>query len=293
MLRATARVHLRAMAASLGRIARSTAAPEEDVITDGSDVAPGAAPVHARGRPHLGGASRPERGCAGDRSLRAGHRRHDAGDTARAAPSRRRRGERRRCRLDNGFGGVTPNGDYQIRVAGRPGAAGAVGERDRQPARRIRGDRAGRRLHLGREQLLLPADAVAQRSGQRPAERGALPARRGDRRALERHAGADRDTAAYYAIRHGPGVDYVRAHEHAGIESTLTLGIAEDAAIKLSMLRLTNRATARRRLAVTAYVEWTLGVLREHTQHQVHTDVRRPTGTRSSRGTPSTRSSRG
>ena len=36
------------------------------------------------------------------------------------------------------------------------------------PPRRLPGHRAGRRVHLGREQLLLPAHALAQRSGERP-----------------------------------------------------------------------------------------------------------------------------
>ena len=41
--------------------------------------------------------------------------------------------------------------------------------------------------------------------------------------------------------------------------------------MKLSLLEVTNRGTKPRKLTVTAYVEWTLGVLREHTRHQVLT----------------------
>ena len=94
-------------------------------------------------------------------------------------------------RFDNGYGGLTEAGDYQMRVRGDCVPPGALGERGRQPARRVRRERAGRRLHLGGEQLLLPAHPLAQRSGERPRVRGALPARRGERGALERDASAD------------------------------------------------------------------------------------------------------
>ncbi len=73
-----------------------------------------------------------------------------------------------------------------------------------------------------------------------------------------------------YTIHHWPGASSFE-HEHEGIVSRLTLGLAPAAAVKVSLLRLTNRNARPRRISVTAYVEWTLGVLREHTQHQVHT----------------------
>ncbi len=74
-----------------------------------------------------------------------------------------------------------------------------------------------------------------------------------------------------YVVRHGPGAS-VFEHLRDGIASTLVLGLAEDEAVKLSLLRLTNTGTGPRRIALTAYAEWTLGVLREHTQHQVQTE---------------------
>ena len=49
------------------------------------------------------------------------------------------------------------------------------------------------------------------------------------------------------------------------------MGLAPEEAVKLSILRITNRGSTPRKLAVTGYMEWTLGVLREHTQHQVRT----------------------
>jgi cyclic beta-1,2-glucan synthetase len=78
-------------------------------------------------------------------------------------------------------------------------------------------------------------------------------------------------TDANYTVRHGPGAS-VFEHDHAGIETTLTLGIAEDAAVKISVLRVTNRGAVVRRLTMTAYTEWALGAQREHTQHQVHAE---------------------
>jgi len=73
-----------------------------------------------------------------------------------------------------------------------------------------------------------------------------------------------------YTVEHDAGSSRF-VHQHAGIESVLTLGIAEHAPVKISRLRLKNTSDRPRRISVTAYVEWTLGVLREHTQHQLHT----------------------
>ncbi len=73
-----------------------------------------------------------------------------------------------------------------------------------------------------------------------------------------------------YTARHGAGSS-IFEHHHAGIETHLTMAMAEGAAAKLSVLRITNRDDRPRRLTVTAYAEWTLGVQREHTQHQVRT----------------------
>ncbi|HEU5041471.1 MAG TPA: protein ndvB, partial [Gemmatimonadales bacterium] len=73
-----------------------------------------------------------------------------------------------------------------------------------------------------------------------------------------------------YTVRHGPGASTFE-HERDGIATTLTLGLPHDAAVKLSLLRLTNTGTGPRRISLTAYAEWTLGVLREHTQHLVQT----------------------
>ena len=73
-----------------------------------------------------------------------------------------------------------------------------------------------------------------------------------------------------YRVRHGQGASFFE-HSRDGIGSHLTVGMADDAPVKLSLLRLTNTGARPRRLVVTSYVEWTLGVMREHTQHQICT----------------------
>jgi cyclic beta-1,2-glucan synthetase len=74
----------------------------------------------------------------------------------------------------------------------------------------------------------------------------------------------------HFTVRHAPGTSSF-SHQHGDIASHLILGLAPDEAVKLSVLRLSNRGDKVRRLRITTYMEWTLGVLREHTQHQVQT----------------------
>ncbi len=75
---------------------------------------------------------------------------------------------------------------------------------------------------------------------------------------------------AAFTVRHSAGSSTF-THEYAGIASELTLGMAADDPVRISILRLTNHDRRRRHLTLTAYAEWTLGVMREHTQHQVCT----------------------
>ncbi len=68
----------------------------------------------------------------------------------------------------NGIGGFTPDGrEYVITTTARRPHARAVGERARQSVVRHRRERERRRVHLVRERSRLPADALAQRPGQR------------------------------------------------------------------------------------------------------------------------------
>ncbi|MDH5233591.1 MAG: carbohydrate-binding protein [Gemmatimonadota bacterium] len=77
-------------------------------------------------------------------------------------------------------------------------------------------------------------------------------------------------TDATYDVEHAPGATHFR-HEHEGIASHLTLAMAGEDPVKLAVLRLTNRGAHARRLTLTSYVEWTLGVLREQTLHRIQT----------------------
>jgi cyclic beta-1,2-glucan synthetase len=73
-----------------------------------------------------------------------------------------------------------------------------------------------------------------------------------------------------WEVRHGAG-STAFVHDHDGIRSELLLGAPEDAAVKISVLRLRNDSSRRRRLTLTAFAEWTLGARRDLTQHQVQT----------------------
>ena len=83
---------------------------------------------------------------------------------------------------------------------------------------------------------------------------------------------------ATYTVRHRAGASTFD-HETGGISTHLTLGLAEEAMVKLSILRITNRGNRLRRLRLTSYVEWTLGFLRERTRHQVRTEFEAATET--------------
>ncbi len=73
-----------------------------------------------------------------------------------------------------------------------------------------------------------------------------------------------------YQVRHEPGRT-TYWHRHDELATELQLGLPEDAAVRLSLLRVTNHGDRPRHLTLTAYAEWTLGVQREHTWRQLHT----------------------
>ena len=291
MLRATARVHIACDGRSLGRDPRRRRWPDEPPADELDEPA-----LEPPGRPARSDSrvSRAVRriGAAASRRVLAPLGATPLGVPAVAAAIRRSAAAPTDAST-TASAASPPDGDYEIRVDGDRGAAGAVVQRDRQPARRLRGHRARRRLHLGREQLLLPAHAVAQRSGQRSGR-----ARRstcGTRRPASCGAptpGPIREDAPLHRPprRRAPRRSSTST---AASRPRLTLGMAEDAPVKIALLRVTNRGDRPRRLTLTTYVEWTLGVLREHTQHQVRTAFDREQQARSSRGTPSTRSSPG
>ena len=164
------------------------------------------------------------RSCSGDRGdlADAARSRRDPARAASARRSCRRAGapaptprdrvdrRRRRSTLANGLGGFADDGrEYVDRARRRRGDAAAVGERHRQPALRHDGHRVGLGAHLVGEQPREPADAVRQRSGDRPDGRGALhPRRRDGRRRGRRRRARCRATPASgrFVIRHAAGV---------------------------------------------------------------------------------------
>ena len=80
-----------------------------------------------------------------------------------------------------------------------------------------------------------------------------------------------------YVVTHGAGFSTFQ-HLHRDVESVMHVGVAERDPVKITRLRLTNRGRKKKRLTVTYFAEWTLGVQREHTQHQVVTDYDRKLG---------------
>src|SRR2546428_7433744 len=86
-----------------------------------------------------------------------------------------------------------------------------------------------------------------------------------------------RSGASPYVIRHGQG--YTRfEHVSHGVVLELLQLVPLDDPIKLSRLTLANESGRPRRLSVTAYVEWVLGVSRPAAAPFVGTQIDRKTG---------------
>ena len=77
-----------------------------------------------------------------------------------------------------------------------------------------------------------------------------------------------------YLIRHEPGRTEFQ-HNHAGLTTVLTLGMPEQDVVKIAKLAITNDTATPRHVTVTHYADLCLGVMREHTQHQVRTQFNR------------------
>lgn len=84
----------------------------------------------------------------------------------------------------------------------------------------------------------------------------------------------DRDP---YVARHGPGFSEFE-HTSRGIALHLHQSVPLDDPVKLSRLRLRNESGRRRRLSVTAYVEWVLGTTRSVPVMQIVTERDESTG---------------
>ncbi|HEX9054053.1 MAG TPA: glucoamylase family protein [Gemmatimonadales bacterium] len=267
MLRATARVHLYCDGRSPARIleaATARDAPPSEVpaaLPSPARVSELAAPpalrallrVVGRTLPRL--SSAPLAPASAAPSGAPGAARADFGGAAAA--------------FENGFGGLTPGGDYEIRVGGdhvppapwanvvaNPRGGFVVTERG-AGFTWAESSHSFRLTPWHNDPVSDPASDVLYLRDEDTGEAwSATPA-------PIRHDGP-------YTVRHGAGMSSFE-HRHAGLATSLVLRLADDRAVKLSLLRVTNLGARARRLTVTAFVEWTLGVLREHTQHQVQT----------------------
>ncbi len=86
-----------------------------------------------------------------------------------------------------------------------------------------------------------------------------------------------REESGEYVVRHGHG--YTRyEHESHGVALELLQFVPVDAPIKISRLLLTNHSSRSRRLSVTAYLEWVLGVARSGSAPYLTTEMDVATG---------------
>ncbi|MGH7288264.1 MAG: hypothetical protein ACREI8_09640, partial [Myxococcota bacterium] len=81
-----------------------------------------------------------------------------------------------------------------------------------------------------------------------------------------------REEAWPYVIRHGQGYSRFE-HTSNGIELELLQLVPVRDSVKISRLRLTNQSGRKRRLSVTAYAEWVLGVSRSRSAPYVVTEI--------------------
>ena len=81
----------------------------------------------------------------------------------------------------------------------------------------------------------------------------------------------------FYVARHGPGFSQFE-HTTRGIALELHQSVPLDDPVKISRLRIRNLSGRRRRLSITAYVEWVLGVTRAVLARQIITGRDEATG---------------
>ncbi len=83
--------------------------------------------------------------------------------------------------------------------------------------------------------------------------------------------------AEQYLIKHGQGYT-IFEHASHGIQQNLLIFVPVDASVKISLLRLRNETERKRRISVTSYVEWVMGVERSRMAPHVITEVDKDTG---------------
>jgi cyclic beta-1,2-glucan synthetase len=269
MLRATARGVIECDGRSLSVVAESWNETQEieaeqhapTVRSRASGQRPEYAPVDVRR----------VRGLASERTTAADSRRGlAAGDGKDAAP-----GTPQAPRvLDNGTGGLVDGGDYEISVRADELPPAPWANVIANPvAGFIVTERGAGCTWVGNAQFYRLTPWHNDPVTDPPSD--VLYLRDDDTGELWSPTPAPLRTGAPYTVRHSAGRSTF-VHSRGRIQSRLVLGMAGDDSLRLSLLRLTNHDTRPRRIAVTSYVEWALGPLREHTQHQVVTTFDQP-----------------
>ncbi len=274
MLRATARLHIPCDGRALGRIT-DDAAPYD--AADADKDAEEAAPVELRSpeRRRQSRVARTVRRLGGllPSSLSpSGH-----GPAPRHPPAEPASHQSPAAGLDNGFGRLTSDGAYEIDVAGdRVPPAPWINVVANRAGGFIVSERGGSCTWAENSYFyrLTPwhndpvSDPVTDAIYLQDADAGGLWSA----------TPGPVDSGAPFRVRHGQGYTSFET-VHDGIRSHLTLGMADEAPVRVSVLRVTNEGSRARRLVVTSYVEWALGALREHTQHTIQTSFDAATGT--------------
>ncbi|MGE0553870.1 MAG: glucoamylase family protein [Gemmatimonadales bacterium] len=171
--------------------------------------------------------------------------------------------------FDNGLGGLTPDGAYEIRVAGdRLPPAPWVNVIANPHGGFIVSERGAGFTWAENSYFFRLTPWHNDPVGDPPTE--VIYLRDAASGELWCPTPAPVRTASPYTVRHAPGSSTFR-HQHRGIATRLRLGMAPDRAVKCAVLELTNLGSAPRRLTMTAFAEWTLGVRRERTQSHVLT----------------------
>ena len=267
MLRATARVHVPCDGRSLGRAVKRLVA--DDPVVQEESSAPYRRTTRRRDRttPPMVRAFRRLAARVLDREPAA-----DPGarsPVVEAAPPPRANVRGDPLLLDNGLGGLTSAHDYEIRLHGDalpPAPWSNVIANPRGGF--VVTEQGGGFSWAGNSYFyrLTPwhNDPVCDPTGD------ALYLRDDDTGEVWTPTPAPIRHVSPYVVRHSAGVTTF-AHTHDGIASMLTLGVPHDDPVKLSLLRLANDTARPRRITVTAYVEWTLGVSRERTRQHIQT----------------------
>ncbi|MGH7637017.1 MAG: glucoamylase family protein, partial [Gemmatimonadaceae bacterium] len=274
MLRATARVVLECDGRPLSMIAQSWRDADEKEEEDVTPPTPVRARSSGRRMEHLPTEYRRVRasGSARVAVTTGSHRAVSQAKTGDGASNPGVVAGRNALLLDNGIGGLTDDGDYGIRVRGDRGppapwanvianARGGCIVTERGPGCAWVANAQFYRLTPWRNDPVSdePSDALYLRDEETGETWSPTPA---PMRSI--------DGEEPYTVNHAAGRTTFR-HTRAGIETRLAIGMAATDPVRIALLRITNHDHRERRLSLTSYVEWTLGPLREHTQHQVVT----------------------